>query len=121
MAPRVAIDAVAVTRTDAGWRVRWRIASEPPLHLTHVAAPHTRFRSADRDVDLETPAELALDVVTDATPASEVENAFLIVTARSGDRDWRILARLRVRAGDGTPRPATERIDVQEVGFSGQG
>ena len=121
-APRVAIEAVAAARTGAGWRVTWRIASEPPVHLTHAAAPHARFRSADLDVDLETPAQLGLDVVTDATATSEVENAFLIVTARSRDRDWRILARLRVRIGDdGAPRPLTERIDVQEVGFSGQG
>jgi hypothetical protein len=122
VAPRVTIDGVDVARTDAGWRVRWRIASDPPVRLTHVAAPHARFRAADRDLDVETPAELALDVVTDATAANEVENAFVIVTAASGDRDWRILARLRVRVGaDGVPRPTTERIDVQEVGFSGQG
>jgi hypothetical protein len=122
MAPRATVELVDVVRAGAAWRVRWRIGSEPSVRLTHVAAPHARFRAADRDVDLETPTELALDIATDATPASEVENAFLILSAEADGHAWRILARMRVRCGDdGAPRPVTERIDVQEVGSSGRG
>jgi hypothetical protein len=47
---------------------------------------------------------------------------FLIVTAESDGRSWRILGRMRVRVGaDGVPHPTTERIDAQEAGFSGPG
>ncbi|HVR89403.1 MAG TPA: hypothetical protein VHG53_07655 [Candidatus Limnocylindria bacterium] len=110
------------------WRVRWRVANETgvELRLTGLAIPHGRFRAADQDLDIALrangTAELAADVSFTESRGTEVENAFLILTARSDGRDWRILARLRVPAGeDGAPRPLTERIDVQEVGFNGPG
>ncbi|HEV2011317.1 MAG TPA: hypothetical protein VGS17_09875 [Candidatus Limnocylindria bacterium] len=110
-----------MARFGDAWQVRWRIASDPPLRLTHVAAPHGQFRAADRDLELVTPAELVLKMTSAEAPGAEIENTFLIVTAEAGGRTWRILARMRVRVdGDGVPYPATERIDVQEVGFGGQ-
>lgn len=127
MGPRLAIEVVDVARAGGAWRVRWRItAAGEALVLRGVAAPHGKFRAVEHAFDLALPpgasTEIALDVTCPEPPGSEVENAFLILTARSGDRDWRILARLRVRVGDdGTPRPVTERIDAQEVGFSGRG
>jgi hypothetical protein len=121
MAPRVAVDVVDVVRAGDAWRVRWRIASDPPLRLIHVAAPHGKLRAADRDIDLVTPVELALEVVSTEPAGTEIENTFLILTAEAERTTWRILARMRVRVGaDGVPHPVTERIDVQEVGFSGQ-
>lgn len=120
MPPRVAIELVDVTRAADRWRVWWRITSDVPLHLTGAAAPHGKLRAPDVDIDLRTPAELALDVSSNEPPGTEIENTFLILTAEA-DRRWRILARMRVRVdGDGVPRPAIERVDVQEVGFSGQ-
>lgn len=102
--------------------MRWRIATDPPARLTHAAAPHGKFRADDRDLDLTTPAELALDIASSEPPGTEVENTFLIVTAEAERRSWRILARMRVRIGeDATPHPVIERIDVQEVGSDGQG
>ena len=58
-----------------------------------------------------------------AEPAGqEIENTFLILTAEAGEKTWRILARMRVRVdAGGVPHPVTERIDAQEVGFSGHG
>ena len=110
-----------MTRSGDAWRVRWRVASDPPLRLTHVAAPHGKFRAADIDVDLATPAELTLEVTSSDPPLSEIENTFLILTAVSGATEWRILARMRVRvSSDGVPCPTIERIDAQEVGFSEQ-
>ena len=66
--------------------------------------------------------EPRLEISCDGPAGSEIENTFLILTAEAGAKGWRILARLRVRVGaDGVPHPTTERIDVQEVNFSGQG
>ena len=111
-----------MARAGDAWRVRWRVTSHPALRLTHVAAPHGKFRAADADIDLATPTELALDVVSTEPPRTDIENTFLILTAGSAERSWRILARMRVRIDeDGVPGPVVERIDIQEVGFSGHG
>ena len=111
-----------MARAGDAWRVRWRVTSDPPIRLTHVAAPHGKFRAADADIELATPTELALDVVAKEPPRTDIENTFLILTAEADGRSWRILARMRVRIDDdGVRRPVLERIDVQEVGPSGQG
>jgi hypothetical protein len=95
------------------------------LHLTRIAAPHGKFHSPDHEIDVSLPAggsfEPRLEIACAEPPGQEIENAFLIVTAEADGKSWRILARMRVRVdNDGVPHPATERIDVQEVGFSGQ-
>ncbi len=111
-----------MARAGDAWRMRWRVTSDPPLRLTHVAAPHGKFRAADADIDLATPTELALDVVTTDPPRTDIENTFLILTAEADERSWRILARMRVRIDDGgVPRPVLKRIDVQEVEPGGPG
>jgi len=129
-APRITLEPLGVTRgaAPASWLVTWRFTNTGPSELrgSTVGAPHGRFRAADRDwpVALAQGAstELALEIRCDAQPGSEIENAFVIVTADHEGATWRILARLLVRDdGDGVPRPVTERIDVQEVGFSGRG
>ena len=122
MTPRVTIDVVDVSRSGMAWRIRWRVASEPPIRLTHAAAPHGKLRADDRDIDLVTPAELALEVTSSEPPGAQIENTFLILTAEVAGETRRILARMRVRVGDdGTPHPTVERVDVQEVGFDGRG
>jgi len=119
--PRVAIDIVDVVRAGDRWRMSWRITSDVPLRLISAAAPHGRLHAADVQVDLGTPADLALDVRCDDAPDTDIENTFLILIAAADPRPWRILARMRVHiGGDGVPRPMVERVDVQEVGFSGQ-
>ena len=117
-----------MTRATAGkWKVRWRITNEgDPLHLTAIAAPHGKFRSLDHDIDVSLPArgmfEPQLEIASAEPAGTEIENTFLILTAQSDGKSWRILARMRVRVDqDGVPHPVTERIDVQEVGFYGQG
>ena len=111
-----------MARAGDAWRVRWRVTSDPPLRLTHVAAPHGKFRAADADIEFTTPTEVALDVVSTELPGADIENTFLILTAEANERSWRILARMRVRIDeDGVPGPVVERIDIQEVGTSGQG
>ncbi len=108
-----------MARSGEAWRITWRIGGD--ARITHVAAPHGKFHADDRDIDLMPPAELALDVTSTEPPGTEIQNTFLILTAEADDRAWRILARMRVRVdGAGVPRPAVERVDVQEVGFSGQ-
>ena len=108
-----------MTRSSEAWRITWRIGGD--ARITRVAAPHRKFHTDERDVDLTLPSTLALDVTCTEPPGTEVENTFLILTAESGGRMWRILARMRVRVdAEGVPRPAIERVNVQEVGFSGQ-
>ena len=126
--PQVAIEPLSVTRVAAGkWKIRWRVTNEgEPLHLTTVAAPHGKFRSPDHAIDVALTArgtfEPQLEIASAEPAGTEIENTFLIFTAEAGRRTWRILARMRVRVDrDGVPHPVTERIDVQEVGFYGQG
>lgn len=126
-APRVAVAPIAVTRAAPGrWKVRWRITNEgEALHLTQVAAPHGKFRSPDHAIDVALPPGGSFDTqleIACAEPAGqEIENTFLILTAEAEHGTWRILARMRIRVdANGVPHPTTERIDVQEVGFSGQ-
>jgi len=128
-APRVAVEPLAVTRAAPGsWKVRWRITNDGvgPLHLTEIAAPHGKFRSPDHAIDVPLAAGGSFEpqlMIASAEPANaEIENTFLIITGDAGGKTWRILARMRVRVdGDGVPHAATERIDVQEVNFSGYG
>jgi hypothetical protein len=127
VAPRVAIEPSAVTRSGPGqWKVRWRVTNDgDPLHLTSIAAPHGKFRSPDHEIDVALATDASFEpqlVIASAEAANtEIENTFLIFTGEAGGKTWRILARMRVRVdADGVPHPATERIDVQEVGFSGQ-
>ena len=128
MTPRLAVDPLAVTRADSGkWKVRWRVTNDgDPLHLTAIAAPHGKFRSPDHAIDVALAAggtfEPQLEIAFAEPAGTEIENTFLILTAEAGGKSWRILARMRVRVDqDGVPHPVTERIDVQEVGFYGQG
>jgi hypothetical protein len=117
-----------VTRATTGrWKIRWRVTNEgDALHLTQIAAPHGKFRSPDHAIDVALAAhgtfEPQLEIACAEPPGSEIENTFLIITAEAAAKTWRILARMRVRVtADGVPHPVTERVDVQEVGFSGQG
>lgn len=128
MPPRVAVEPLAVTRASPGkWKVRWRVTNDgESLHLTAIAAPHGKFRSLDHAIDVTLAAgarfEPQLEISCAEPPGSEIENTFLIITAEAAAKTWRILARMRVRVtADGVPHPVTERVDVQEVGFSGQG
>ncbi len=128
MPPRVTVEPLAVTRAGAGkWMIRWRVTNDgEPLHLTAIAAPHGKFRSPDHAIDVALAAggtfEPQLEIASAEPANSEIENAFLIITGTAGTKSWRILARMRVRVDrDGVPHPVTERIDVQEVGFYGQG
>jgi len=126
--PRVAIETLAVTRAGPGvWKVRWRITNDgEPVRLSAIAAPHGKFRSRDHAIDVSLASgasfEQQLEIACAEPAGSEIENTFLILTADALAKSWRILARMRVRVtADGVPHPVTERVDVQEVGFSGHG
>jgi len=118
---------VADVRPAAGsWRTKWLIGNDgrADLALTRIHAPHRRYRADPRALDIaigpDQTTALDLDLRVDAA-GGEIENAFLILTLGSGASAWRILTRLRVRMDGGIPWPLVERIDVQEVGFSGSG
>jgi len=107
--------------------VSWRITNDgEPLQLVGISAPHGKFRSRDHAIDVAlgpgASFEPRLEIACSEPAGSEIENTFLIVTAQAEAKTWRILARMRVRVtADGVPHPVTERVDMQEVGFSGQG
>jgi len=123
--PLLAIDTLAVTRAGGGkWKIRWRVTNGgEPVRLTGLAAPHGKFRSPDHAIEVALAAggtfEPQLEIASAEPAETEIENTFLILTAEEGGKTWRILARMRVRVtADGVPHPVTERVDVQEVGFS---
>ena len=87
--------------------------------------PHGRFRGPRRR--FEPPlalgpaghADLELVVSCAERPGTTVENAFLILGVRWRGAAWRIFARLAVEFDDqAAPRPRTELITRQSVGFS---
>lgn len=128
MAPRLVVEPASVTRAAPGrWKIRWKITNEGgAVHLSQIAAPHGQFRSADFAIDVDLPTggsfEPQLEISCAEPAGQEIENTFLILTGEAGEKTWRILARMRVRVdAGGVPHPVTERIDAQEVGFSGQG
>jgi hypothetical protein len=128
VAPRLIVEPASVTRAAPDrWKVRWKITNEgDAVHLSQIAAPHGRFRSGDFAIDVALPAggsfEPQLEIASSEAAGTEIENTFLILTAEADGKAWRILARMRVRVdAGGVPHPVTERIDVQEVGFSGHG
>ena len=80
---------------------------EPPLH-----------------VDPGQEVELKFEVACQEEPGTVVENAFLILVAHCQGEAWRLLARLTInwsQAQAGEPRPLTEMITAQRVGFSAAG
>ncbi len=124
--PRVHVDVVDVQPAGDLWRTTWLVGNDGDCDLTLTGArtPHGRYRAEPRALDLRLAGDEAnaieLDVRADVD-GGEIENAFLILTLRSAGGEWRILARLRVRIDGGVPWPFVERIDLQEVGFSGSG
>ncbi|HET8567588.1 MAG TPA: hypothetical protein VFM93_01215 [Candidatus Limnocylindria bacterium] len=126
-APRISLRVDDVQAQDAAWRVRWSVRNEGdlPLRVYRAQAPHGRFRAGERRLEVELePGKhglVELDVAADVSWGNDVENAFLILEASAGGvNGWRVLARMRARVDDaGSPQVLIERIDVQEVGFSG--
>lgn len=108
------------------WRFRWLVGNdgEAELAITRAQAPHARYHAEPRALDIvlvpDEASTVELDVRVDVA-GGEIENAFLILTLESAGTAWRILTRIRVRIEGDIPRAFVERIDVQEVGFSGSG
>ena len=129
--PRVTVEQVSRRIADhpGFWMMGWNIRndSRDSLEIVKVAVPHGRFRG--READLQPairipPSErrqLEVRVACAEKPGTTVENAFLILSAKFKREDWRILVRLSVDFNDsGEPHTRTERVTVQEVGFSRQ-
>ncbi len=108
------------------WLVEWRLRNETdaPVELLAAILPHDRFFLAERQLAEArlAPHEvgvLELPVRSLGAPGEEIENAFLILRIRWREREWRVLARLRVTvAADRGPTCVVERVDVQPVGFA---
>ncbi len=109
----------------AGWRTRWRVTNESdrPVRLESVAAPHSRYRAAEKMLALDFAGTVSFDLTatTNGGPGDDVENAFLLVLAKIEDEEWRVLARFRVLFdADGTPHPRVDSVTRHRVGFSGE-
>jgi hypothetical protein len=107
--------------------VRWRLsnAGERSIRILTAVQPHARFRNEERPLDLElgigSGTELVLPVTFDEPAGAVVENPFLILRVSDAGGEWRVLARLRVAAGDrGEPRVNMEAVTTQRVGLAEQ-
>jgi hypothetical protein len=109
------------------WRCRWRVLnlSTATLYVTTAWLPHGRFH-AERQV-FDPPLKIAgggserlsFDVECNEPAGTEVENAFVILTADMEGEDWRTFARLTVSVGNGgLPTPRTELVTSTPVGFT---
>ena len=107
------------------WRITWFIENlaPEPIELLEAWLPHDQFRAARESLDpprLLPPggsAVLQSNVESPHTPGT-IENAFLILRARSTDQGRRVFARLRVEHdGAGRIRPVLESLTTTPVGF----
>ncbi len=115
------------TATRGHWSAGWRLrnAGSRSVELLASWLPHGRFRADEQA--LEPPLVLApgetvrleRTVACSEPPGTVVENAFLIVRLASGDRRWRLFARLEIRVDQsGAPEFSCEDVKVHPVGFS---
>jgi hypothetical protein len=107
------------------WVMRWRVSNEGEhaLRILTALQPHGRFKNPERPVDLDLGVgaadQVVLPVSFDEPAGAVVENAFLILRVSATERDWRVLARLRVAADErGQPRVDVQAITTQRVGFA---
>jgi len=107
--------------------VRWPVTNvgDQAIRIVNAMQPHGQFRSAEmnigRDLGVGAAIELALPVAFTASPGDLVENPFLILLLREQDSEWRLLSRVRVRAGqrgepiaDGQVVSTTQRVGAGE-------
>jgi hypothetical protein len=121
--PRVGVEPFTTEGTSGLWRVRWRITNDgdEPIRLLSAQHPHSQFRTPetriDRDVGPHSAADVVLPVRFTEPPGVIVENPFLILVFRQG-ADWRLLARVRVTAGQkGEPLAGQSVVvTIQDVG-----
>ena len=109
------------------WRCGWRIrnVATPILSMTTAWLPHGRFRSARRTFDpavkiaAGSSKRMSFDVECSEVSGTELENAFVILTADLDGEEWRVFARLTVSFGDGgLPTPRTEIVTTSRVVFT---
>jgi hypothetical protein len=128
--PQIDVRAVAVRPgAEVGsWDIVWAVRNlgTDPVAVRQAWLPHGRFRSPRRDYEpplrIERGADthLAFAVACNEEPGAVVENAFVILSVDWRGGAWRILARIRTAIDDRrAPRPVTETISVQPVGFAG--
>ena len=102
--PRVRVDPFTAGGTAGAWTVTWRItnAGDRPIRLLRARQPHSQFHTAETAIGGEVgpgaTAELPLPVRFAESPGTVVENPFLLIVFHQ-DADWRLLARVRVTAG----------------------
>jgi len=117
--PRLRVDPFTTEGADGNWIVRWRITNEGdlPLRLLSALHPHSQFRTADTPLDVQiapgAAAVVTLPVRFNETPGAVVENPFLIVRLRERS-EWRVLARVRVTAGERGEPLAGKSVVVTE-------
>ena len=103
--------------------MRWRIGNEGDraVRLQSAQHPHSQFRTAATELDIEiapgAAADVTLPVRFTEAPGVVVENPFLIVRLHETG-EWRALARVRVTAGARGEPMAGESVVVttQKVG-----
>ena len=129
MTPRLGIEPFASEDSAPGWTVRWRLTNlgARPLRVLRAVQPHAQFRSDEltlaRELAPGESTEVALPVRFAESPGSVVENPFLILRVSEGHTEWRVLARVRVRArargepaADGPVIVTTQPVGAADTG-----
>ena len=129
LGPRVLVEQASRRAGSASdqWLVTWQVQNlgQQPLQLLAARLPHSRFRSAEREL-VPRPqvlpgehARLEFSVACSGLPGTVVENAFLILRVLWMEKPWRVFARLRVVFDEQSgPQTTTEVVTMQQVGFS---
>ena len=105
------------------WRTSWTLSgAAAPLDLLEAWLPHDHFQGPRQRFDPPlafdpgSRLELQRTVACQDPPGSVIENAFLILRVRSGQRHWRVFTRLTIRvAVDGVPQQTCEAVTFQKV------
>jgi hypothetical protein len=121
--PRVSVVVSDVRAlADGRWQITWLVTNDgrEPLALEAAWIPHGHFRGEGRmplsaRVNPGESSQMKFSVTARETPATTVENAFLILRATSEGQPWRIFTRMRIEFdAEAIPRPVVELITVQK-------
>jgi|SRR5579864_5386006 len=118
---RISVTGCVPDSVPGRWRVGWRVTNllTEPLWLQDAWVPHGRFRGSghvalDASIAPGDDFDLSLSVRASEDPRTVVENAFLIVQARTSSHGWRVFARMTVAFAD-LPVPRVEAVTAQPL------
>jgi hypothetical protein len=127
--PKISLQQISVAPgcEQGEWLITWRVENPDrrPLHVDAARLPHSQFKAGEQRfrpsliLGYGEATQFESTVLCAEPAGATVENAFIIFSAVWLERRWRIFVRLRIVVDDqGKPKPITESITTQQVGFS---